>query len=269
MNMGLRRLRAGLHAAEPGRHLTGDRDERPRARPYAPPRRALVLHLHTTAPWHHLAPSDARGDSDDCRLPARRAVAAAGEEALTRSAGSRPSRARARRGAWAVRYDGPFLPARPESRCPTCGGAGYKGRLGIYELFMVDADMADLVAEKKLHPPDPRRRPEPGHEDAPRRRRPQGPPRDHFVEEILRTGPTGSCGGLVTPCESSHPTSRTRSSRSPTPLEEPGGDPGSVVLEGEGKVRRLKNGRIEIHLPDTDNLGRSLGQPSRTLRTLE
>jgi len=28
-----------------------------------------------------------------------------------------------------------------------------------------------------------------------------------------------------------------------------------LVLEGEGKVQRLKNGKLEITLPDTDDLG--------------
>jgi hypothetical protein len=28
-----------------------------------------------------------------------------------------------------------------------------------------------------------------------------------------------------------------------------------LVMEGEGKVERLKNGRFEITLPDTDDLG--------------
>jgi type II secretory ATPase GspE/PulE/Tfp pilus assembly ATPase PilB-like protein len=31
--------------------------------------------------------------------------------------------------------------------CEACGGAGYKGRLGIYELFVPDSEVADLVAE--------------------------------------------------------------------------------------------------------------------------
>jgi type II secretory ATPase GspE/PulE/Tfp pilus assembly ATPase PilB-like protein len=31
--------------------------------------------------------------------------------------------------------------------CDACRGAGYKGRLGIYELFVPDAEVADLVAE--------------------------------------------------------------------------------------------------------------------------
>ncbi|HVG06456.1 MAG TPA: type II/IV secretion system protein [Thermoanaerobaculia bacterium] len=32
--------------------------------------------------------------------------------------------------------------------CPACDGAGYKGRIGIYELFVLDSELADLVAEK-------------------------------------------------------------------------------------------------------------------------
>ena len=44
--------------------------------------------------------------------------------------------------------DGPFYRSRPTADCPTCGGAGYKGRVGIYELFVLDPELADLVAEK-------------------------------------------------------------------------------------------------------------------------
>ena len=37
-----------------------------------------------------------------------------------------------------------------------------------------------------------------------------------------------------------------------------------LVMEGEGKVARLKNGRIEITLPDADDLGPFLaGLPDR------
>ena len=45
--------------------------------------------------------------------------------------------------------DGPFYrPLRTNPGCPICGGAGYKGRVGIYELFVLDADLSDLIAEK-------------------------------------------------------------------------------------------------------------------------
>jgi type II secretory ATPase GspE/PulE/Tfp pilus assembly ATPase PilB-like protein len=44
--------------------------------------------------------------------------------------------------------DGPFFRARPSPGCPTCGGRGYKGRLGIYELFVLDPELADLVADR-------------------------------------------------------------------------------------------------------------------------
>ncbi|HWM92741.1 MAG TPA: GspE/PulE family protein [Thermoanaerobaculia bacterium] len=43
--------------------------------------------------------------------------------------------------------DGPFYRAQGAPGCPTCGGAGYRGRIGVYELFVVDSEMADLVAE--------------------------------------------------------------------------------------------------------------------------
>ncbi len=44
--------------------------------------------------------------------------------------------------------DGPFFTARPDPGCLTCGGLGYKGRLGLYELFVLDSELADLVAER-------------------------------------------------------------------------------------------------------------------------
>jgi hypothetical protein len=42
-----------------------------------------------------------------------------------------------------------------------------------------------------------------------------------------------------------------------------------LVLEGEGKVQRLKNGKIEITLPDTDDLGPFLSFLPERLRMLE
>ena len=42
-----------------------------------------------------------------------------------------------------------------------------------------------------------------------------------------------------------------------------------LLLEGEGKVRRLKNGKVEITLPDTDDLGPFLSSLPERLRTLE
>ena len=41
-----------------------------------------------------------------------------------------------------------------------------------------------------------------------------------------------------------------------------------LVLEGEGKVQRLKSGRIEITLPDTDDLGPFLASLPERLRRL-
>jgi type II secretory ATPase GspE/PulE/Tfp pilus assembly ATPase PilB-like protein len=52
------------------------------------------------------------------------------------------------------------LPASPGSDtaffksrgCEACGGDGYKGRLGLYELFVLDGELADLVArEAPIH----------------------------------------------------------------------------------------------------------------------
>jgi hypothetical protein len=42
-----------------------------------------------------------------------------------------------------------------------------------------------------------------------------------------------------------------------------------LVLEGEGKIQRLKSGKIEITLPDTDDLGPFLSSLPERLRTLE
>jgi hypothetical protein len=41
-----------------------------------------------------------------------------------------------------------------------------------------------------------------------------------------------------------------------------------LVMEGEGKVARLKNGRVEITLPDSDDLGPFLASLPDRLREL-
>jgi type II secretory ATPase GspE/PulE/Tfp pilus assembly ATPase PilB-like protein len=43
--------------------------------------------------------------------------------------------------------EGPFFRPQPRPGCEVCAGAGYKGRLGIYELFVLDGEMADLIAD--------------------------------------------------------------------------------------------------------------------------
>jgi general secretion pathway protein E len=43
--------------------------------------------------------------------------------------------------------DGPFFRPRPKPDCEICAGAGYKGRLGIYELFVMDGELSDLIAD--------------------------------------------------------------------------------------------------------------------------
>jgi general secretion pathway protein E len=43
--------------------------------------------------------------------------------------------------------DGPFFKPQPRPDCEVCAGAGYKGRLGVYELFVLDEEMADLIAD--------------------------------------------------------------------------------------------------------------------------
>jgi hypothetical protein len=42
-----------------------------------------------------------------------------------------------------------------------------------------------------------------------------------------------------------------------------------LVMEGEGKIARTKNGRVEITLPDTDDLGPFLASLPERLRGLE
>jgi type II secretory ATPase GspE/PulE/Tfp pilus assembly ATPase PilB-like protein len=39
--------------------------------------------------------------------------------------------------------DGPFFRARG---CDACGGLGYRGRMAVYELFVLDSELADLIA---------------------------------------------------------------------------------------------------------------------------
>ena len=43
--------------------------------------------------------------------------------------------------------EGPFYKPAPSPDCEICNGFGYKGRQGIYELFVLDADLADLIAD--------------------------------------------------------------------------------------------------------------------------
>ncbi len=42
---------------------------------------------------------------------------------------------------------GNFYKPQPSPGCEICGGFGYKGRQGIYELFVLDPDLADLIAD--------------------------------------------------------------------------------------------------------------------------
>ncbi|HEY7213276.1 MAG TPA: hypothetical protein VIC28_01540 [Thermoanaerobaculia bacterium] len=42
-----------------------------------------------------------------------------------------------------------------------------------------------------------------------------------------------------------------------------------LVMEGEGKVARLKNGKLEITLPDADDLGPFLASLPERLRMIE
>jgi general secretion pathway protein E len=43
--------------------------------------------------------------------------------------------------------DGPFFRPEPKPGCEVCGGAGYKGREGIYELFVLDGELSDQIAD--------------------------------------------------------------------------------------------------------------------------
>lgn len=38
-------------------------------------------------------------------------------------------------------------PANPETQCPTCGGLGYKGRIGVYELLDLNERMRDMIRD--------------------------------------------------------------------------------------------------------------------------
>ena len=42
-----------------------------------------------------------------------------------------------------------------------------------------------------------------------------------------------------------------------------------LVMEGQGRLARLKNGRVEITLPDTDDLGPFLASLPERLRALD
>jgi len=43
--------------------------------------------------------------------------------------------------------DGPFFRPEPKGDCEICAGVGYKGRVGLYELFVLDGDLADQITE--------------------------------------------------------------------------------------------------------------------------
>lgn len=38
-------------------------------------------------------------------------------------------------------------PSNPEGQCPTCGGLGYKGRIGVYELLALNERMRDMIRD--------------------------------------------------------------------------------------------------------------------------
>jgi len=39
-------------------------------------------------------------------------------------------------------------PKNPEMMCETCGGLGYKGRVGVFELLVITDRMRDLIRER-------------------------------------------------------------------------------------------------------------------------
>ncbi len=58
-----------------------------------------------------------------------------------------PAEAREGRRLGLAATDGPFFRAHPKPDCEICAGAGFKGRQGIYELFVMDGELADLIAD--------------------------------------------------------------------------------------------------------------------------
>ena len=80
-------------------------------------------------------------------LLAGRPLAAAGAPALPALPRRGRRRTRARPGDSASgQADGAFS-AVPSPDCEVCDGFGYKGRQGIYELFVLDDELADLIAD--------------------------------------------------------------------------------------------------------------------------
>ena len=80
---------------------------------------------------------------------------------------------------------------RPGPGCPECKHTGYRGRLGIHELLVVDDEVRNLIMKAADSVVDPARRRRQGHELAARGRRGEGAERaDH-----RRRGPARHAGG--------------------------------------------------------------------------
>ena len=63
--------------------------------------------------------------------------------------------------------------------CPRCGGTGYKGRIGLFEIMTVTSEMHHLIVERASVDAD-RARDRPGHAQPARRRHGEGPRRRHL-----------------------------------------------------------------------------------------
>ncbi len=64
--------------------------------------------------------------------------------------------------------------------CRRCGGSGYRGRVGLYEVMKMSPEIQTMALERQPGGGDPRRGGAAGH-DAPARRRPaEGPPGPHL-----------------------------------------------------------------------------------------
>ena len=108
-----------------------------------------------------------------------------------------PARERLQRRAWSSRPTSPSAAAR-------CGGSGYRGRVGMYEVMKMSPEIQTLALERQPGRGDPRRGRPPG-DDAPARRRPaEGPPGPHLdrrdrarhrhrLSSYLRPAPATGC----------------------------------------------------------------------------
>ena len=64
--------------------------------------------------------------------------------------------------------------------CDKCRGNGYRGRMGIFEIFMIDDEVRHMINDRPHHHPAPPARPRTGHAHPARGRHPQGACRPHL-----------------------------------------------------------------------------------------